>query len=99
MGIMISKIAGFWRRVWTDKSEKDKKWIKSFIPLGVYTFVFLYFVIYLSILNTVNRNKTAATVKNWFGGDPPDYVIEIKKEKVDIVNSFQLTRKRVSGGR
>ncbi len=83
---------------WRKKTESEQKRLKSFIPLSLYTFGFLYFVVYLSILNTVNRGKTGDSVKNWFGGDPP-WVMEQKQIREDIKNSFTKTRKRVSGGR
>jgi hypothetical protein len=92
-------LADFWYRIWGHKDEKEKKRIKSFIPLILYTFAVIYGVIYLSILNTVNRYKTGATVKHWFGGDRPEVVAAKKKEKQDIEESFKNLRKRVSGGR
>ncbi len=84
--------------LWSGRSHKEKKRINSLIVLSLYTFGFLYFVIYLSILNSVNRNKTGMTVKNWFGGDPPE-LVQLKKERQEqIENSFKLLRKPVSGG-
>ncbi|QPJ61112.1 MAG: hypothetical protein G3M70_04095 [Candidatus Nitronauta litoralis] len=84
---------------WGGRPEKERKRINSLVVLGLYTFGFLYFVIYLSILNSVNRNKTGMTVKNWFGGDPPE-LVQLKKERQQqIDNSFKLLRKPVSGGR
>ncbi len=90
----LAALSGWWRK----KSESEQKRLKSFIPLFLYTIGFLYFIVYLSILNTVNRGKTGDSVKNWFGGDPP-WVMEQNKIREDIENSFTKTRKRVSGGR
>ncbi len=88
-----------WYRLWGHKSEAEKKRIKSYIPLLLYTFGFAYGVIYLSILNTVNRNKVGTTVKSWFGGDRPEVVAAREREKLEVKESFNLIRKRVSGGR
>jgi len=96
---MRQKKESLWYRLWDHKSEQEKKHLKSFLPLILYTIAFVYFVLYLSILNTINRDKTAVTVKNWFGGDPPAWVTERMREKQDIKDSFKLARKRVSGGR
>ena len=88
-----------WYRIWGHHSEKEKKRLKSFIPLFLYGFAVMYGVIYLSILNTVNRYNTGATVKHWFGGDKKEVVDARSKEKSDIEVSFTKLRKRVSGGR
>jgi hypothetical protein len=88
-----------WHRLWGHKSEAEKKRIKSFIPLILYTFGFAYGVIYLSILNTVNRDKVGTTVKSWFGGDRPEVVAAREREKSEVLGSFSGLRKRVSGGR
>ncbi len=88
-----------WYRLWDHKSEKEKRRVKSFIPLILYTFAFVYGVIYLSILNTVNRYTPGSTVKSWFGGDRPEVVEAKLREKREIEESFKHMRKRVSGGR
>lgn len=88
----------FLNRHWTSKSEKEKKRLKSFIPLFLYTFAFLYGVIYLSILNTVNRNKTGSTVRSGFG-DKTYAQRQAEKLHKEIESSFVGYRKRVSGGR
>ena len=88
----------FFDRHWSSKSEKEKKRLKSFIPLFLYTFAFLYGVIYLSILNTVNRNQTGSTVRSGFG-DKTYGQRQAEKLKKEIDNSFVGDRKRVSGGR
>ena len=93
------KIKSLWRRLWAGKSEKDKKWIKSFIPLILYTITFVYGVLYLSILNSVNRYESGAVVKTWWGGDKAEVVNAKVKEKREIEESFSNLRKRVSGGR
>ena len=93
----------WWKRLyywWDDKEEKEKKRLKSFIPLALYTSAFIYGVIYLSILNTVNRSKGMDAVKSWYGGDRPEIVRALAREKEGQENSFKkLSRKQVSGGR
>jgi hypothetical protein len=88
-----------WYRLWDHKSDAEKKRIKSFIPLLLYTVGFAYGVIYLSILNTVNRDKVGTTVKSWFGGDRPEVVAAREREKREVQESFSALRKKVSGGR
>jgi hypothetical protein len=88
-----------WYRLWGHKSEQEKKRVKSFIPLIMYTAAFIYGVIYLSILNTVNRYNPGPAVKSWFGGDRPEVIAARIKEKTDIEESYKGLRKRVSGGR
>jgi len=92
-------IGRLYKRWWADRPLADKKRINSLIVLVLYTFGFIYFVIYLSILNSVNRNKTGTTVKNWFGGDPPELVRLREEQEKEIRDSFNLLRKPVSGGR
>ncbi len=96
---MIEKFKAFWDRVWTQKPEAERKRLKSYIPLAMYTFAFVYFVIYLSILNTVNRDKTGDAVKNFFGDDVPHWVKMQRQQEKEIEESYKYTRKRVSGGR
>ena len=92
-----------WKRLyhwWDIKGEKEQKRLKSFIPLVLYTSAFIYGVIYLSILNTVNRSKGMDAVKSWYGGDRPEIVRALTREKDNQKNSFKkLIRKQVSGGR
>jgi hypothetical protein len=88
-----------WQKFWTDKSPEEKKRIRSFVPLFLYTFAVMYGVIYLSILNTVNRDKVGTTVKSWFGGDKPEVVAARERDKQALKDSFNGLRKRVSGGR
>ncbi len=87
-----------WYRIWGHKSEKEKKRIRSFIPYALYTGAVLYGVIYLSILNSVNRHKAGMTVKTWWGVDQPDLSELQRRQKQDIAESFKASRKRVSGG-
>ena len=88
-----------WYRLWGHRSGKEQKRLKSFVPLFLYGFAVMYGVVYLSILNSVNRYNTGATVKHWFGGDKKEVVEARLKEKRDIELSFNNLRKRVSGGR
>ena len=85
---------------WNNKGATEQKRLKSFIPLSLYTIAFIYGVIYLSILNTENRSKGMDAVKSWYGGDRPEIVRALTREKEDQENSFKkLIRKQVSGGR
>ncbi len=91
-----------WRQLWAwwdDKPEQEQKRIKSFFPLILYAVAVLYGVIYLSILNSVNRYKTGTTVKSWFGGDSPGIIQMKEKQQKEIAKSFKALRKRVSGNR
>ena len=93
----------WWKRLyhwWDIKGEKEQKSLKSFIPLVLYTIAFIYGVIYLSILNTVNRSKGMDAVKSWYGGDRPEIVSALEREREGQKNSFKKSaRKQVSGGR
>ena len=93
----------FWRRLnhwWHSKEEVEQKRLKSFIPLTLYTIAVIYGVIYLSILNTVNRGKGMDAIKTWYGGDRSEIVNALQEEKEYLENSFQkMIRKKVSGGR
>jgi len=92
-----------WKRPyywWLNKEEEEQKRLKSFIPLILYTGAVVYGVIYLSILNTVNRGKGMDAIKTWYGGDRSEIVRALKQEKEYLGNSFKkMIRKRVSGGR
>ena len=64
------------------------------------TIAVIYGVIYLSILNTVNRGKGMDAIKTWYGGDRSEIVKALKEEKEYLGNSFKkMIRKRVSGER
>ena len=93
----------YWKRLdhwWENKGEAEQKRLKSFIPLTLYTIAVIYGVIYLSILNTVNRGKGMDAIKSWYGGDRSEIVRALNKEKDYLENSFKkMIRKRVSGGR
>ncbi|MDP6335914.1 MAG: hypothetical protein QGH62_01825 [Nitrospinaceae bacterium] len=97
------KKQSWWKRLsfwWGSKEETEQKRLKSFIPLALYTAAFIYFVLYLSILNTVHRGKGMDAVKSWYGGDRPEIVRALTREKEGLENSFnKLIRKQVSGGR
>ena len=99
----ISEKKSYWKRLdhwWKNKGEAEQKRIKSFIPLSLYTVAVVYGVIYLSILNTVNRGKGMDAIKSWYGGDRSEIVRALNKEKDYLENSFKkMIRKRVSGGR
>lgn len=88
----------WWERVYANKPEEEKKRLRSFIPLFLYTFLFIYTVIYLSILNTVNRNQKGTTVRAWWGDDLTYAEKEAKKLHDEIDTSYKLLRKQVSGG-
>jgi hypothetical protein len=92
-----------WKRLyqwWNNKGGVEQRRLKSFIPLSLYTIAIIYGVIYLSILNTVNRGKGMDAIKTWYGGDRSEIVKALKEEKEYLENSFQkMIRKRVSGGR
>ena len=81
-----------WYRLWDHRSLKEKQRLRSLIPW------ILYGIIYLSILNTVNREKTGTTVKSWFGGDRQDVIKAREREEREIKESFKSLRKRTSGG-
>ena len=93
----------YWKRLdhwWKNKGEAEQKRLKSFITLTLYTIAVVYGVIYLSILNTVNRGKGMDAIKSWYGGDRSEIVRALNKEKDYLENSFKkMIRKRVSGGR
>ena len=96
---MGEKIASLWYRVWDHKSEKEKQRIRSFIPMLLYGALVMYGIIYLSILNTVNRNNPGPAVKSWFGGDSPEIIAARNKELTEREESYKGLRKRVAGGR
>ena len=87
-----------WYRLWSHRSEKEKKRLRGFVPLFLYGFAVFYGVIYLSILNTVNRNKTGNTVRAWWGDDLSYAQKQSGKLHKEIDRSFVLLRKQVSGG-
>jgi hypothetical protein len=87
-----------WYRLWDHKSQKEKKRLRSLIPWLLYGIAVFYGIIYLSILNTVNREKTGTTVKSWFGGDRQEIIDAREREEREIKESFKAMRKRVSGG-
>ena len=87
-----------WYRLWDHRSLKEKKRLRSFIPYILYGGLVFYGIIYLSILNTVNRERTGTTVKTGFGGDTKEIIEARQKEEGEIKESFGALRKRVSGG-
>ena len=97
--IMGEKIASLWHRVWGHKSEKEKKRLRSLIPMLLYGFFVMYGIIYLSILNTVHRFNPGPAVKSWFGGENPAIVAARNKEKTEQEKSYKGLRKQVAGGR
>ena len=96
---MGEKIASLWYRVWDHKSEKEKQRLRSLIPMILYAALVMYGIIYLSILNTVNRNNPGPAVKSWFGGDSPEIIAARNKELTEREESYKGLRKRVAGGR
>ena len=88
-----------WYRLWDHRSLKEKKRLRSLIPYILYGGLVFYGIIYLSILNTVNRERTGTTVKTGFGGDSKEIIEARQREEGEIKESFGALRKRVSGGR
>lgn len=98
----MRKLISKWRDLvawWQSKPPQEQRRLRSFIPWALYAFAVLYGVVYLSILNSVNRYKTGTTVKSWFGGDLPSVQKQKMQQAKDIKNSFKELRKRVSGNR
>lgn len=96
---MIKKIFSAMVQWWQDKSVQERKRIRSYGPVILYTVAVFYGIIYLSILNTVNRYNHGNTVKSWWGGDLPEVVLLKEQQRKEIEDSFKGMRKRVSGGR
>ena len=92
------KKESLWYRLWDHRSLKEKQRLRSLIPWILYGIAVFYGIIYLSILNTVNREKTGTTVKSWFGGDRQDVIKAREREEREIKESFKSLRKRTSGG-
>ncbi len=84
---------------WESKPPQEQKRLRSFIPWALYAFAVFYGIVYLSILNSVNRYKTGTAVKSWFGGDLPEVERQKMQQAKDIKDSFKELRKRVSGNR
>lgn len=93
------KKEGLWHKLWDHRSLEEKKRLRSLIPYILYGIAVFYGIIYLSILNTVNRERTGTTVKTWFGGDKAEVIKAREREEKEIKESFNALRKRVSGGR
>ena len=93
------KKEGLWYKLWDHRSQKEKKRRRSLVPWILYGFAVFYGIIYLSLLNTVNRERTGTTVKTWFGGDRDEVIQAREREEKEIKKSFKALRKRVSGGR
>ncbi len=96
---MGDKKGSLWYRLWDHKSEKDKQRIRSFIPMLLYGALIMYGIIYLSILNTVNRFNPGPAVKTWWGGDSSETIAALNKEQTEKEESYKGLRKRVAGGR
>ena len=92
------KKESLWYRLWDHRSLKEKRRLRSMVPWILYGIAVFYGIIYLSILNTVNREKTGTTVKSWFGGDRQDVIKAREREEREIKESFKSLRKRTSGG-
>ena len=91
------KKESLWYRLWDHRSLKEKRRLRSLVPWILYGIAVFYGIIYLSILNTVNREKTGTTVKSWFGGDRQDVIKAREREEREIKESFKSLRKRTSG--
>ena len=87
-----------WYRLWDHRSPKEKRRLRSFIPYFLYGLLVFYGIIYLSILNTVNRERVGTTVKSWWSGDSDEIIEARQGEEREIKESFAALRKRVSGG-
>jgi hypothetical protein len=87
-----------WYRVWDHRSLKEKQRLRSLVPWILYGIAVFYGIIYLSILNTINRERTGTTVKTWFGGDRQELIDAREREEREIKESFKAIRKRTSGG-
>ena len=94
----VDKKESLWYRLWDHRSLKEKRRLRSLVPWILYGIAVFYGIIYLSILNTVNREKTGTTVKSWFGGDRQDVIKAREREEREIKESFKSLRKRTSGG-
>jgi hypothetical protein len=92
------KKESLWYRLWEHRSIKEKHRLRSFIPYILYGIAVFYGIIYLSILNTINRERVGTTVKTWFGGDKDEVIKARAREEKEIKESFKALRKRVSGG-
>jgi hypothetical protein len=92
------KKESLWYRLWEHRSIKEKQRLRSFIPYILYGIAVFYGIIYLSILNTINRERVGTTVKTWFGGDKDEVIKARAREEKEIKESFKALRKRVSGG-
>ena len=88
-----------WYRLWDHRSEKEKKRLTGFVPLIFYTLAFIYFCLFMSIRDGNYRDNLGGLLQNWFGGDPPAYVKEMKQEAAEIEKSYGYVRKHVAGGR
>ena len=95
---MDKKKQSLWYRLWDHKTPEEKKRVRSFVPLVLYTALVMYGIIYLSILNSVNRHKAGVTVKGWWGDTQADIAEMKKRQQMEIDESFKAPRKRVSGG-
>ncbi len=93
------KKESLWYKLWGHRSLKEKQRLRSFVPYILYGIAVFYGIIYLSILNTINRERVGTTVKTWFGGDTDAIIKARALEEKEIKESFKAMRKRVSGGR
>ncbi|MCH8157278.1 MAG: hypothetical protein IID18_05935, partial [Nitrospinae bacterium] len=93
----------WWKRLqhwWDSKGAEEQKRLRSFIPLFLYAVAVIYGVMYLSILNTVNRGKGMTAIKTWYGGDRPEIVRALKAEKDGLDNdAFDDAARGVVEGR
>lgn len=93
------KKESLWYKLWDHRSLKEKQRLQSFVPYILYGIAVFYGIIYLSILNTINRERVGTTVKTWFGGDKDEIIKARAREEREIKESFKALRKRVSGSR
>ena len=90
------KKEGLWYKLWGHRSLKEKQRLRSFVPYILYGIAVFYGIIYLSILNTINRVRVGTTVKTWFSGDADEINKAREREATDIKYSLKGLRKRVS---
>ena len=83
------KKESLWYKLWDHRSKKEKQRLRSLIPYILYGIAVFYGIVYLSILNTVNRERTGTTVKTWFGGDRDEVIKAREREEKEIKEIYK----------